>query len=56
MPVGEPLGVRNLLTRDGIYWMLSSMVRNFILFPPLGLVLVSMLGIGMAEKVGLFGT
>lgn len=56
VPVGEPLGVRNLLTRDGIYWMLSSMVRNFILFPPLGLVLVSMLGIGMAEKVGLFGT
>jgi aminobenzoyl-glutamate transport protein len=51
---GEPLTVRNLLSRDGVYWMLSNMVRNFVLFPPLGLVLTSMLGIGLAEKVGLF--
>ncbi len=51
---GQPLAVRNLLTRDGVYWMLSNMVRNFVLFPPLGLVLTSMLGIGLAERVGLF--
>lgn len=46
---------RSLLTGDGVYWMLSSMVRNFTGLPALGLVFVSMLGIGLAEKFGLFG-
>jgi aminobenzoyl-glutamate transport protein len=53
--IGEPIEVKSLMTRDGVYWMLSSMVRNFVNFPPLGLVMTSMLGIGVAEKVGLFG-
>jgi len=54
---GKPvlLEPRSLLTSDGIYWMLSSMVRNFTGLPALGLVFVSMLGIGLAEKFGLFG-
>jgi len=53
---GAPVQLRpkNLLTGDGIYWMLSSMVRNFTGLPALGLVFVSMLGIGLAEKFGLF--
>ncbi len=45
----------SLLTRDGIYWALSSMVTNFVEFPPLGVVLVGMLGIGVAERTGLIG-
>ncbi len=53
-PKGDPLAVKSLMTRDGAYWALSSMVRNFVNFPPLGLVLTGMLGIGLAEKVGLF--
>jgi aminobenzoyl-glutamate transport protein len=44
-----------LLSADGIYWALSSMVQNFINFPPLGVVLVGMLGIGIAERTGLIG-
>jgi aminobenzoyl-glutamate transport protein len=54
---GKPveLSPKSLLTTDGIYWMLSSMVRNFTGLPALGLVFVSMLGIGLAEKFGLFG-
>ena len=53
---GKPvyLEPRSLLTTDGIYWMLSSMVRNFTGLPALGLVFVSMLGIGLAEKFGMF--
>jgi aminobenzoyl-glutamate transport protein len=53
---GNPvyLEPRSLLTADGIYWMLSSMVRNFTGLPALGLVFVSMLGIGLAEKFGMF--
>lgn len=46
-------GTTNILTRDGIYWALSSMVDNFVSFPPLGVVLVGMLGIGVAERTGL---
>ena len=53
-PTGSPLEPRNLLTSEGVYWMLSSMVRNFTGLPALGLVFVAMLGIGLAEKFGLF--
>lgn len=52
-PLGETLQARNLLSADGTWWLLSTMVDNFIRFPPLGIVLVGMLGIGMAEHSGL---
>lgn len=48
-----PLRATSLLSGDGLYWCLSSMVDNFMAFPPLGVVLVGMLGIGVAEKTGL---
>ncbi|MBK9119573.1 MAG: AbgT family transporter [Phycisphaerales bacterium] len=44
---------RSLLTSDGLFWCLKNMVPNFMNFPPLGVVLVGMLGIGVAEKTGL---
>ncbi|MDT8309262.1 MAG: AbgT family transporter, partial [Bacteroidales bacterium] len=43
----------NLLTRDGIHLILLEMVNNFTSFAPLGIVLVAMLGIGIAEQSGL---
>ena len=43
---------KNLMSSDGIWWFLSTMINNFVLFPPLGIVLVGMLGIGFAEKTG----
>ena len=52
--VGRPIEPRSLLTSDGIYWMLSSMLRNFTGLPALGLIFVAMLGIGLAEKFGFF--
>ena len=42
----------NLLAADGVWWILSHLVENFISFPPLGIVLVGMLGIGVAERSG----
>jgi aminobenzoyl-glutamate transport protein len=51
----EPLKARSLLTPDGLYWCLSTMVTNFMGFAPLGVVLTGMLGIGVAEKTGLIG-
>ena len=48
-------GAQSLLTRDGLFHALSTIVANFIAFPPLGVVLVGMLGIGVAERTGLIG-
>jgi aminobenzoyl-glutamate transport protein len=50
---GEVIEVRNLLSSEGILYLFQSMVGNFTGFAPLGTVLVTMLGIGMAERSGL---
>lgn len=42
-----------LLDSDGLWWVFSHLVDNFMSFPPLGLVLVAMIGIGVAERSGL---
>ncbi|MGL4913928.1 MAG: AbgT family transporter [Romboutsia sp.] len=42
----------SLLSRDGIVYMLENAVSNFVNFAPLGMVLVGMLGIGVAEGSG----
>ena len=51
---GEVIQVRNLLSADGIRWIYTNVEPNFVKFPPLGLVLVIMVGIGVAEGSGLF--
>jgi aminobenzoyl-glutamate transport protein len=51
---GQALQPRSLLTADGIYWMLSSALRNFAQMPALPLIFTAMLGIGLAEKFGFF--
>ncbi|QOI99232.1 MAG: AbgT family transporter [Phycisphaeraceae bacterium] len=51
---GDPIGPNSLISSDGVYWLFANAVRNFINFPPLGVVLVGMFGIGIAERVGLF--
>ncbi len=43
----------NLLSHDGIHRILLDMVDNFTGFAPLGIVMVAMLGIGIAEQSGL---
>lgn len=48
--------VKSLLGPDGLRWMYTNLVKNFVNFPPLGLVLVVMIGIGLAEGSGLFST
>jgi aminobenzoyl-glutamate transport protein len=50
---GERVAAVSLLSRDGVRRMLTEMVRNFTAFPPLGIVLVVMIGIGVAERSGL---
>ena len=50
---GEDIVALNLLSKDGVQRIFTSMVDVFAEFPPLGLVLVVMLGIGVAERSGL---
>ncbi len=53
---GSIIEARNLLSHDGFRWMYTSLIENFLMFPPLGYVLVVMIGIGVAEGSGLFTT
>ena len=46
----------NLISQDGLHWMIEHTIENFTSFAPLGTVMVAMLGIGVAEKSGLIGT
>ncbi len=50
---GEVYEAINLLSRDGVHMILTRMVSNFTNFAPLGIVIVAMLGIGLAENSGL---
>lgn len=49
----EVAEVKNLFSLNGLDYIFNSAVENFIAFPPLGAVLVTMLGIGLAEQTGL---
>ena len=48
--------VRNLLAPDGIRFMLTSPVANFLGFTGVGVILVAMIGVGVAEESGLIAT
>jgi aminobenzoyl-glutamate transport protein len=50
---GTMVEIKNLLSAEGIQYIFGSMTDNFIGFAPLGVVLVTMLGIGVAERTGL---
>jgi aminobenzoyl-glutamate transport protein len=49
----QPVTAVGLLDSDGLWWVISHLVENFVSFPPLGLVLVALIGIGVAERSGL---
>jgi len=49
----ESIHVINLISRDGIHRIILEMVNNYTSFAPLGIVMVALLGIGIAESSGL---
>jgi len=51
---GKPIVAVNLLDRQGIQNIITKAVGNFTGFAPLGTVLVAMIGVGVAERSGLF--
>ena len=52
----EVIQAKNLLERENLQTFIKKMTTVFQSFPPLGVVLVSLLGIGLADKTGLLGS
>jgi aminobenzoyl-glutamate transport protein len=52
----QQVPVRSLFSREGLTWFVLSMVTNFAEFEPLGLVLVMLMGVAIAEGSGLIPT
>lgn len=52
----QPIRVKNLLTGTALTTFLSNMVTTFTSFAPLGVVLVAMLGVGVADGSGFINT
>jgi aminobenzoyl-glutamate transport protein len=50
---GDTVAIRSLFSGEGVQFILEETIENFTGFPPLGLVLGLMLGIGLADKAGL---
>jgi aminobenzoyl-glutamate transport protein len=50
---GESIHVINLISKEGLHKILLGMVDNYTGFAPLGIVMVALLGIGIAESSGL---
>jgi len=50
---GETIKAVSLLNAEGLRFIFSKATDNFVYFPPLGIVLVAMIGIGVAEGSGL---
>ncbi len=53
---GNPIQVNNLLTGTALTTFMANMVTIFTGFAPLGVVLVAMLGVGVADEAGYFNT
>jgi aminobenzoyl-glutamate transport protein len=45
-------GVNSLLSADGVRFVCTSVVPNFVNFGPVGIILVAMIGVGLAERSG----
>lgn len=49
----ETIAVRSLLTTAGIRFIYSSLIPSFMSFTAVGLIIVAMIGVGVAEESGL---
>ncbi len=49
---GEYIRVQSLLSPEGIRWLLRHVITNFTGFAPLGMVVIAMFGVGLAQHSG----
>jgi aminobenzoyl-glutamate transport protein len=55
VPHVETIEVENLLNADGIRFIFTSFVDNFNGFSAVGVIIIAMIGVGLAEEAGLIG-
>ncbi|GAB3720298.1 AbgT family transporter [Nocardiopsis oceani] len=48
--------IQGFFTAEGLTWITTNLVANFVGFPPLGVVLTILLGVGIAQRTGLLNT
>lgn len=48
----EIIHIKSLISAEGLDWLLSNMVKNYISFPPLGMIIVLTFGLGVASETG----
>lgn len=53
---GEAITVTNMLSAEELVTLMTKMVTNYSGFPPLGMVIVATLGIGIADGSGYINT
>jgi aminobenzoyl-glutamate transport protein len=55
VPHTETIAVKSLLSTDGIRFMFTSFVENFNNFSAVGVIIIAMIGVGLAEEAGMIG-
>lgn len=53
---GKEVFVQSLISGEGLVFALTSIAKNYVMFPPLGVILVIMLAIGVADRAGLIAS
>ena len=48
--------INNLFNRTGLQYLVSNMISNFTSFAPLGVLIVGLMGVGVAYKSGFLNT
>mgnify|MGYP002517783170 FL=1 len=52
----DVIHIKSLISTEGLDWLLSNLIKNYIHFPPLGMILVLTLGLGVISEAGLLET
>ncbi len=52
----DVIHIKSLISAEGLDWLLSNLIKNYINFPPLGMILVLTLGLGIISETGLLET
>lgn len=52
----DVIHIKSLISAEGLDWLLPNLIKNYINFPPLGMILVLTLGLGVVSETGFLET
>lgn len=56
LKTNEIIHIRSLISAEGLDWLLTNLIKNYINFPPLGMIIVLTFGLGVASETGMLQT